>query len=376
MSIQDSYLIQNKLESAERRLKKCNTLEEKIAMINYILGISETYSKHLSSVSMSDLYLYSMVLHENKEKYINNFVSNNDKHFDYFSNVTKAMENDFTLLFNYAIHNHYNGFYENSFSKDDVLYLLESFFKEYELDSFFHDLYKNHNIHFVSSDVLTDSHLGFALYNPVRKNTELFMKSYPKTTFDMAVMVHELGHAFDFNQFAGNHEKWLDFSTLTSHTEVISTLFERLWNRYLLKNGVASRDVSTQYINFLYKNYVLLLCSNALGLINYDSMKEGQIDEKITDEFLKAYRNKYFCSQAKELLKEVNFLEIHKYAYGNIISLLMCDDVEKNGFSSKLLKQYFENRVTPCSQDLLQNMNFSSEQCIKTYKKELKLVQK
>ena len=138
--------------------------------------------------------------------------------------------------------------------------------------------------------------------------------------------------------------------------------------------------VKDSYINFEDLNHAYLLSSYVLSLLDEAFLRSGGHIVQDSDVIAKKVR-KYFVDEEtiKEFLKENDNLDLsenYTYAYGDIISMFLADEVEKYGFSSDLIQYFLEKRKDLFSEEFMRECGFGPENYLKLYRKEVELIKK
>ena len=84
-------------------------------------------------------------------------------------------------------------------------------------------------------------------------------------------------------------------------------------------------------------------------------------------------------AELKEVIESVqdfNLAGIYNYAYGDILSMFLAEEVGKNGMKSELMDYFFEHRIKPFSEEFMRECGFGPKNYIKLYKKEIQLIKK
>ena len=75
-------------------------------------------------------------------------------------------------------------------------------------------------------------------------------------------------------------------------------------------------------------------------------------------------------------MDHVNIKDTYSYAYGDIISMFLCDDIEKNGFSLDILKDFMNNRTNLFDENYILESGFSPYEYVKLYNNEIQFIKK
>ena len=79
--------------------------------------------------------------------------------------------------------------------------------------------------------------------------------------------------------------------------------------------------------------------------------------------------DKKFIKNYIEGIISFDLSEIYNYAYGDIISLFLFDEVNKYGFDNEMIEYFLRNRCELFSEDFLRECGFGPVNYVKLYKK-------
>jgi len=99
-------------------------------------------------------------------------------------------------------------------------------------------------------------------------------------------------------------------------------------------------------------------------------------DYKLSDEFVD---RKDIDKKTIKLLKQLDHINIKDsfcYTYGDILSMFLCDDIEKNGFSLDILKDFMNNRTNLFDENYILESGFSPYEYVKLYNNEIQFIKK
>lgn len=178
-------------------------------------------------------------------------------------------------------------------------------------------------------------------YNGETHNIEVLNKNFIlledkniHTINENLTIIHEIGHAYEFNLLYNNN-KHIN-SMYTPYYEVSSLFFEYAYMNYLKENRLLDREIDMVFDNY-YKELLLDIIDINM-LANYFNITEDILvnDNYITinDEELFNKRNdiknklNYYMYLSNE--KKYNFLNTYIYGIGRVLSVILYDIYKDN----------------------------------------------
>ncbi len=382
MIVRDYQLLEERLEEAKALIRKAKDEDESMALANYIEGLCDS----IVAMGKEDYKINSNEVFRNKRiqnsciRKVNvfadgltrNFVLNKGFHQDFLGEILPEVEKEL-----YSI-------YEVPLLPDDILTekeffdILYMFLSYYNLDSEFHDFYNNGHVFSTISPV--EYYSGYALYNPISMDSDIFITDFKYSFSRMNTLVHEFGHAMDINRLTGGVIEYNNYFYNSIYGEVFSRLMERLLHQYCLNNGIFTDQVRDSYIEFEDVNHDLLLQSYILSLLDDQFIYSYGYMECDSNVVLRKVK-KYFTDEnaVREFLEEsfgIPLSEALNYAYGDIISMFLADEVQRYGLSNELVNYFLQNRVSFFSEDYMRECGFGPQNYVELYKKEIELIKK
>lgn len=376
--MKEEHLIKN-YQEAEARLKFTISADEKIFLMTYIDILYDTLARMKQADSLQNtaflnfdhyqLYAREMRTYQRKDRM--QFLTNRDFYRSYISNLLYHIRDDYHNLPSFVPARE-NGL----ISQDEYWDIIYSFLKEYHLDLFLDDIRKKQGLHFLEEG----EEAGFALCNPFNGNIDLFIENFHFDIFSMQTLIHELGHAYDFKKFKGTAGDYNNYYYLSSYTEVLSFLFERLFLRYLARNHIQEERVQNELLRFYELNYLMISSANIYTLLEDKylrlSGKENITGNEIINQVKHYYKDQEELNKIVNKMMECDLSLVYRYTLGDVLSLFLCEEVEKNGFLQEFMNDFLEERKKEFSHIFLLDHNASSENYAKLYKKELQLIKK
>ena len=371
-----------KYDDAKRMLKEAKTSEERLAISNYlgniysallcmgktdldfernkIFGGKKEYNKFVKKINIYD------------DRLVHNFILHKDFHHDYMGEILPTVEDELINVFECT-------FDEDKLTKEEIIEIVFEFMKGLGLETLFDEFYKNGRIHstLVGQE---EGNLGFTLYNPLNKDTDIFVREFDEDFTSLHTLVHELGHGYDLKRFDGSIDDYNDYFYLSFYGETISRLFERLLFRYLIKNDIKADMARDKLIDTEDLNHDFLLQTYLLSVLEDDYLLSGEYLEFKKEKIIKKVRRHFMDEECvREFLDRITDLDISdacNYAYGDILSMFLCEEVEANGFNSDLLDYFLSHRKDKFDPELFRELGFGPENYKFLYKKETQLIKK
>ena len=373
---QNYELLYTKLCQAREKLRTLENPDEKIALINYMENLYDALLGLDVNVDEIDIYenaeqsyrYFCQTMRENDAYLVIFFTKNSKMHEEYLGDVLQGLREDFSKkkVPNGSLY----------FSKNTFLNVLFQFFKEIHLEGLFDQVIHSSSVYSFDQQSIIDSP-GFVIYNPLTADSDIFIKDFRYDLEHMGTLVHEIGHYYDFSHSFSDIKDFNQYFYMSCNREVISTLMERLFQRFLLKHNISDEEVKKYIRNFDQLSYEFIenaymfslldekfLSSYANGNQDFERVFHSIQDSLVDKKELRRFLNHYY---------EYNLSDTYNYAYGDILSLFLCEEIEREGFSNDLMNSFFLERDSLFSTSFLEKHQFTSEKCKKLYKKEIAL---
>ena len=378
---EDIETLIERLETATKQLKKAKSKEERAALGNYIYNIYES----IGVIAYIPIYTTEKNVfgsHKNYRKFYKKAFIDNDRILkNYFENkpyhqwLIGNIIHEVSEPLDEVVENLYGC--NEQISKGEFLEIFNSFLKELRLGKEYDKFIKNVGIYSYDTELKNDCG-GYMLYNPINRDTDVFVGNLNYDVSSLCTLVHEFGHVYDFSKFKGDIHEYNKFLHQSFYLEVPSKLFERLLMEYLINNDILANDAKDELIKIKYDSYITLIASYVVSLLDYDMLKKHK-QEKYSKEYIYSLIKDSFEETVMYLLDEVGTLDVrdnHIYAYGDIISMFLKDMVDKYGFDNDMMLEMFDRRDEIFSPEFLEKYEVSPEKYFEGYQKELKLLQK
>lgn len=369
-----------KMVVAAKQLKLLQDPEAKIALINYMENLFDSLMDIDTIVEDIDFFedcyeeyhYFCKRMKTYDKKYLKSYLRQKDFHQKYLDHILIEIEECLPEKVDLTGE-------EVAFSAKDFWDIFYQFLKEIKLEELFNSFYHNGSIYSIHRDSQKDA-LGYTIYNPILKDSDLFIQNFRYDLFHMNILAHEFGHGYDFARYDGSITDYNRYFYLSSMTEVLSTLMERLLYRFLLKNHIETEIVKEKYCDFEFQNYDLVLSAYIYSLLNdplimsihSQQMDMNKILKVIKEEFDDEEKVKIFL----EKFQQYEIGEVYSYAYGDILSLFLCEAVEQDGFYTPVMKEFLRQRNEKFPKEFMKKYDFSPKNYGRQYQKEWKLIQK
>ena len=359
-----------RLANATIQLKKAKSADERLALGNYIyslyeileaiiyipLGYTEkdVFGSHKNCqkfVKKTDIY---------HDRIINNFFENQDYNRKLFGNII----NELSYIVDGFMDNQYSCMY-NSISKGEFFDVFESFLKSLNLDKEYNKFIKDVGVY--AFDTENMSAAGFLLFNPIDKASDVFIGDAGYDARTLTYLAHEFGHVYDFSKFDGNPIEYNNYLHRSLFIEVSSVLFERLMIEYLINNDVLVKDTKDLLVDRKTTYYLTLIASYIDSLLDYEILRNGK-QNKYSSEYIYSLISKHVDRDIRDIIDGIGDLDVKRnciYTYGDIISMIIKEKVDKFGFDKDMLLELFEHREEIFSPEFLDKNGVTPENYIK-----------
>ena len=369
-----------KMVKTVEQLKTLQDSEEKIALVNYMENLFDALMDIDTIVEdidffkdcNEDYHYFCKRMRDYDKRYLKNYLKQKDFHQKYLDHILVEIED--RLL--EKVHSSEK---EVTFLEKDFWDIFYQFLREVKLGELFDSFYQNGSIYSIHQDSYKDA-FGYTIYNPILKDSNLFIQDFQYDLFHMNVLAHEFGHGYDFARFEGSITDYNQYFYLSSLTEVLSTLMERLLYRFLLKNHIETDVVKEKYTDFEFQNYDLVLSAYIYSLLDDSLIMSLHSKQMDINKILKAVKNEF---DDKEKLKvflkkfqQYEMGEVYSYTYGDILSLFLCEAVEQDGFYTPVMKDFLKQRNGKFPVEFMKKYDFSPKNYKNEYQKELTLIKR
>ncbi|MBQ6498132.1 MAG: hypothetical protein IJI58_05400 [Bacilli bacterium] len=378
---EDVETLVERLADATILLKKAKSADERLALGHYIwcmydalvatIGVPLNYSDKDIFGSVKNGKKYDKKTMIFRDRALKNFFENRDYHKKMLGSIINDLSGNLNFM-----EDQYTCMKE-CLSKGEFFDIFSSFLKSLNLGKDFDKFIKNVGIYSFYGEVMPSA-AGFILFNPVDKSVDVFSSNANYDVRTLSTLAHEFGHAYDYSKFDGDYIDFNKYLHRSFYTEVTSVLFERLMIEYLINNDILINDAKDELIAKNSNHYWMLIGGYIDSLLDYDMLKKNQQD-KYSSEYIYSLIKKNFNEDIKSFLERISTLNVihnHIYTYGDIISMIIKDNVDKYGFDNDMLLEMYDRRGEIFSPEFLDKNGVTPENYIKGYQKELKLLEK
>lgn len=377
------------LEELDFCLKCLNEEKERdvrFALYNYIQNllrvlreIGSNYTMRKSDI-FKDLKMYQKFQKQEKlykKMFNDNFCFYKDFFADYLNDILVRTE---PLFYKYIEDNEYS-LENDEFSEKEFLDIFCDFCNKLGIGYLFDNVVDGKILSF-DRKITDGNYLGLMIHNPLNGKSHILVDDFSYNIDSMFTLAHEMGHVYDVSFFDSklNVSKYNDYMYKSLNVEVLSKLFEKLLLDYLIDNNIKKNVVIDKLIDsfivehdYIYSLYVLSLLDDRY--IDSDRYLDISKD-RLLDLVSKYFEDK---KEVYDTIKNNDFLLIDDavYAYGEIISLFLEDDVRDCSLSNSFLfNKFMDERFLEFSDNFMEINGFSPSKYQELYEKRLKLIKK
>lgn len=372
-----------KLEIAKRQLKNAKSREEVMAISNYMYLLDDSIGLVSPNIEISS----------NKLDYLNG-KTNGVMDKKYFTHEGKMIrnyllykefhENFFERLYrktNHAMHkieeDEYSGI--TDLCEEEFYNIFFEFMNKLGLAKYFDKYVKGKRI-YTTKNSFEENTLGYTLYNPITKDSDIFITGLEYDIFSMFTLAHEFGHIYDLNNFNESIENYNGYFYKSFNGEAISKTFERLFLDFLIENNILVDEAKDQMFDMININYEYILASYIISLIpdilliddSYLELSPTKLYKLVERYFSKKNHVRKFINKCSDF----ELKETYTYAYGDVYSLFLRDRIKQDNYSLDSLKEFFEFRSELFNPEMLEKLRIDSKSYVKLYKKDIELLKK
>lgn len=311
------------------------------------------------------------------DKFCDNFIFHQKFHQDYFNDILVEIEDTF-------IKNICDTEYSDQkdhFGEKDFFEVFHDFLYKYGLEKIYFEMLENKRIFKMKKKNGYDDYLGLTLHNGFTGESRVLIDSLDYDLNSMHTLVHESGHYYDLMEFSGrsNANSFVSYTFKSVFQEVYSRLFEKLFLNYLLDNNIM-RDkaidklLDVEIINhdYIFSSYIIsLLDSKYLKKDKYTNLDAATISKMIGEYFeFPDVVESYIRITNFDLMNDIN------YAYGDIVSMFLKEEVLAEGLNSVLVKKFNGIRCGEFDKEFFLQEDLNSDRYVELYKKEVQLIKK
>lgn len=380
MVVKNANRLRQILKESIISFKDAKTLDEKLAIANYIGNLYSSIICMGEDISFDKYHIfggerkYEQIfegLDDYNDELAKNFLINKRFHSEYFRDILPDIEKELIRFSRMTFDS------DDNLSRKDFFEIVKLFMDSIGLGSLFDELYKNGKIY--SSIIGQDQgNLGFTLYNPTRRSSNVFVKDLKYDLHSMNTLVHEFGHVFDLDMFDGDVCEYNRYFYLSLYGEVISKLFERLLFRFLIKNNICSESAKDKLVDFNMISHDYILLSYLLSCLSDKFIKNAQyIDcdsELLANKVAKNVLSKEDIINFFERMGTIDLSESLSYAYGDVISLFLLDEVDGGQFTADEFSKFLKERTKTFDPNYIKDSGFTPKEYVKLHRRENELI--
>lgn len=371
-----------KLEVTKKQLKNAKTREEQMAISNYIYLLDDSIARispdykpidKIAFLSDKDNEALDRKYYAHSKKMMINYLENKEFHKKFFeiiykktSHARKKIEED-----------EYSGI--TDLSENDYYNLFFDFMNKIGQSKTFDRFVKNKRI-YTTDNGMDSCDLGYTLFNPITKDSDIFIDDFDYNVFTMFTLAHEFGHVYDLNHFDESISVWNTYFYQSLNGEVVSKTFERLFVDYLLDNNILVPEAKDMLFDMCNWNIEYVLTSYIISLIpdiyiadgSYLKLSPTKIYKLVERYFNKKNNVRKFINKCSN----IDIKDTYQYAYGDIISLILTERIRQDDYNLDALDEFFEHRYKPFSIEMLNKLRVNPTSYVKLYKKDIELLKK
>ena len=374
----------HKAQSAEEILCKIHSLDEKVALKNYIGNLYHFISK--ISGNNVGLDIHRIFGDENHYK---EFL----KQLDYYE--LKMLEH---FILKKKVHNSFIGdcmfptgesvealgeryFQDETILSDKDFYdIFWQFMNSYHLDSLLEEYVREGRIYATSYDKNGDNCLGQTLLNPLKDDGDIFVVNFQNTLSSMFTLAHEFGHVYDYKRFYGGVEDYNEYFYQSFYGEVFSRTFEKLFLDYLIQNRILLDEAEDLLFESSSFNYQFLLASYLLTLIPDNYLKDGNYETINKETFFQLVKDDFADEDViRGYIMNSTYFSVSEdftYAYGSILSSFMKKAIQEDGFDHPLIEDFLKIRTKMFQESFLERNDITPDKYVRYHDDEIKVLKK
>lgn len=371
-----------KLEVTKKQLKNAKTREEQMAISNYIYLLDDSIARispdykpidKIAFLSDKDNDALNKKYSTRKNKMMRNFLENKEFHKNFFERVYYKTNHQMRKL----EEDEYSGI--TDLSERDYYNLFFDFMNKIGQSKTFDKFVKNKRI-YATNNGMDSLVYGYTLFNPITKDSDIFVDDLDFNVFTMYTLAHEFGHVYDFNNFNENISSWNTYFYQSLNIEVVSKVFERLFVDYLIDNNILVPEAKDILFDMYNWNYEYIFASYIISLIpdvyladeSYLNLSPTKVFRLVERYFSKKNNVRRFINRCSNL----DIKETYEYAYGDVISLILKERIKEDDYKLDALDEFFEYRSQLFSAEMLNKLRVNPTSYVKLYKKDIELLKK
>ncbi len=376
------------IEKNSQLLEKTKNTEEKIVLISYIEGLYESIRnmtdhniesrENTLNTNQKDLKKYVKKIKIYNDKWIRDFTIFKNFHFKYTSQLIIHTEKLLWDTKKEIKEEKRPCIQEMYFQKEEFYHILLEFMKSLNLEDFYKNMIENKNIYPINNIRKTTAR-AYTLHNPITKQNNIFIKNFEYNISSMMRLVHELGHAYYFEKMKFTPKEYLKY-TNSYYKETTSKLFEKLYLDFMINNSIRKEACKIQNLDCLENNLAFLSFSFAYSLLDDEFLWGFRDDEKYKrkqeSRLSQFIQDKAFIKKTVYDFDKLDVRDNYIYMYGDIISMFLKNDVDKEGLQGKKIEDFLLASKRNFNTKYLQKNSMTPNHYLKLYKEQLKHLKK
>ena len=380
------YDLKSMIRDVSLQYLRVNDPLEKAVLFSMLDNLCRVYNSvnqgrrklSVSRAIKKDSEQYVELLDTYNNKFDSNFIDFKDFHSTYLGDILDVENDELFVLSKIE-----EGFCSGGFSKDDFSLVFFDFLKTMNLEYLLDDLIKERRIFSKIRTVRPRrfDFKGLTLHNPVYGDMAVVIDDCQYMLKDMAVLAHEFGHVYDLLKLEkdGLCQNVTNYAYSSVFGEVISTMFEKRLYEYLIKNNIMAERAKDYYNSSLFDGkdhvfggYVLsLLDDYYLREDEYCSLTEKELFNLVSENFEDAVLLRTMLGYKNFSLYGDLF-----YGYGEILSMFLKEEIEKEGFEGKVMRDFMHCRTEAFNPLFLEKNDLDVKRYRKLYKQDVELCKK
>lgn len=265
------------------------------------------------------------------------------------------------------------------FSEDDFYSVFYEFLKTLGLEKEFDRFIKERKL--FSKKVTSDNDYGGCiLIDPISCDMSVFAGDFQYNLESMFTCSHEFGHVFDLKDLKGDNSACLltNYFYKSLYNESISGLFEKLLADFLLKQNIMRDEVLEKQAKSFLNNYDYVLAAYIFTLFEGEQIRDQAYAGMSVDDALSIIGEKFEDKNILSIFLHMHGLKFPDdlgYSYGGIMSTFLKDSIDKEGFESKLFRDFMDIRTSEFTPHFIEKHDLSPKQYKKLYNQEIKRIQ-
>ncbi len=373
--------IMKRIVEAEELLKSIHDPEERLAIENYIGNLYDSVHELEKTPNTFSFENYLGAKEFNRfcsrrisyeRKWFQKFLKDKKFHEIYLRNILIGQEEDIEELSDFSFPS------DPPISRKKLVEILYAFFEDMGFVDLFDQYYRQQHIFAIGKNQ-KGNNVGYLEFNPVSKSGEIFVRNFKNDVSTLKIIAHEMGHVvdhtFDQDVPSFNQQVFASF-----YGEVLSRLFEKRMEHFLLLNNILPSSTKDAIVSSAIIHHSDVLEALIFSLMSKDCLRHYEYFSWDVDTFKKKMKRHFLDSfnykQSLRKIQSADITNVYRYAYGDIISMFLLEEIEKNGVSGDLFDYFMERRCDLFDQKFMFEGGFEPEEYIRMYQDEIKLVKK